>query len=115
MAHSNPADYIPGFIHVLCAINEIELEVEWKMTLLSFKLVDIRPRRRHVVAPIRSTRPLNLSFTDIAFESRMVPVLGLVWMCGGSRITCACQAHFHRHKDFAHTQTRGTITIPTGW
>ena len=49
-AHSDPADYIPVFTDVL-TIDEVKLEVEWKFTLLSFELADIRPRPRRVGVP----------------------------------------------------------------
>jgi hypothetical protein len=95
------------FSFYTCIYTQYKLGVEWKITLLSFELVDIP----HDIGMLWSRGRLNCMFVDLALELSVFPVLRR----GCSRITCACRAHFHHHRGFAKTQTREIIRYqPTG-
>ena len=57
-------------------MHNIKLKVEWKVILLSFELVDIRPRNRCAVGPAGRRGQPDFVFVDIALGSPALSGLG---------------------------------------
>ena len=103
-AYSNPADYIPVFTPVQ-AMHNIKLKVEWKVILLSFELVDIRPRHQCAVGTTgRRGRP------DFVFAG---PALGLPALSGLGRLRCVEVFESHVHVRRTSNTTGVLARAPT--